>query len=113
MQLLTAEEKKYFLILLEKQFPGSENLRLQLSGAEVDPSIIIQVDRARIPKADVKQRIPVEAKGLDADGSTINFLLHVVDGYMTELEIFRSDGHQVQSLPGPESLEIIVAEEAK
>lgn len=39
-----------------------------------------------------KNRIPTEALIYDSDGALVNILLHVIDGYINELEIIRADG---------------------
>ena len=44
------------------------------------------------PRADVVRRIPVEAESFDGEGATVHLLLHVVEGQINELEIYREDG---------------------
>ena len=58
-------------------------------------------------RALVKRRIPIEAEGLDSDGVKVHFLLHVLDGFMAELEIYREDSKPVLSPPDPRSLELL------
>jgi hypothetical protein len=41
--------------------------------------------------ATVERRIPVEGECEDLDGTTVHVLLHVVEGRMDELEIYRED----------------------
>jgi len=52
--------------------------------------------------AHVARRVPVEAELEDVDGVTIHVLLHVVQGFLNELEVFREDGGLIQ---GPMSAE--------
>jgi hypothetical protein len=59
-------------------------------------------------RAAVKKRIPVEAEGLDEDGITVHFLLHVVDGFATELEVYKDDGSLIKRRPSPNDLKVIV-----
>jgi hypothetical protein len=98
-------------LLLSRPFPGSHELRLQLPAVRVteeyagrDPSVILAPDKPAGPAAPVRRRIPVEAEGRDEDGGTIHVLLHVLDGYLWELELYRSDGEQIRRRPEPESL---------
>jgi hypothetical protein len=92
---------------LDQDFPGKRTLVQQLATARVrridgDESLEFALDDG--PRAEVVRRIPVEAEGEDADGVTIHILLHVLDGVMKELEIFREDGGSVQRLPTREAL---------
>jgi hypothetical protein len=58
-------------------------------------------------RAEVNHRIPTEAEGNDIDGVRIHILLHVVDGFMDEVQFFREDPSDIKELPPPETLEII------
>ena len=71
------------------------------------PTIELAVDRSSARAAPVRSRIPVEAGGVGADGKRLHVLLHVVDGFLSELEIFREDGKPVRDLMGPDSLELV------
>lgn len=52
--------------------------------------------------ASTEFRVPVEAEYLDADGVPICILLHVVDGRLNELEIFKADGGTIKNSPRPD-----------
>jgi hypothetical protein len=67
---------------------------------------MFEVDHLATPRAPVRTRIPVEAEGVDQDGVPIHFLLHVVDGFAKELEIYREDSGPVRRLPSPDTLEL-------
>lgn len=97
--------------LLAVPFSGGEELRQQLGSVKVaeeydgdDPSVILNVARHGVPPAPVQRRIPVEAEGLDQDGATIHVLLHVLDGFLWELELYRPDGNPVKRAPDARSL---------
>jgi hypothetical protein len=47
-------------------------------------------------------RIPVETTGEGTDGVGIRVLLHVLDGYLNELEIFVMDGQLLNAFPDPD-----------
>jgi hypothetical protein len=57
-------------------------------------------------RAPVIQRVPVDASMFDLDGGNIDLLLHVVDGYVRELEAYRVDGKPIEreELDGPVTL---------
>jgi hypothetical protein len=71
-----------------------------------DPTVIFLVDQNAAPVASVDGRVPVEAEGDDDDGMPVFALLHVIDGYLWELEFWRGDGDVIQRLPDPTSLKI-------
>jgi len=52
-------------------------------------------------KAAVNSRIPVEAEAEDLDGTTIHVLLHVIDGFARELEVYKNDSSRVIQMPEP------------
>lgn len=105
-------ERRLLHSLTSLSFPGSIELRQQIPWVSVaeeyppgDPSVIFVVNRDASPPAQVEGRIPVEAEGKDDDGMPILILLHVIDGYLWELELFRGDSGSVLRLPEPEQLE--------
>jgi hypothetical protein len=54
----------------------------------------------------VRHRVPVEGQSSDPDGMPIHFLLHVVDGRLSEIEVFREDGRQIVNLPSATEIEV-------
>jgi hypothetical protein len=44
----------------------------------------------------------------DEDGTTFHVLLHVVDGYIDELERYREDGRPIQGPIRPEALRLLI-----
>jgi hypothetical protein len=52
--------------------------------------------------------VPVEAELEDEDGVPVHVLLHVLDGYLNELEIYREDSAPVRRAIRPEELRILV-----
>jgi hypothetical protein len=105
-------------LLLSRPFVGREELRQQLRAARVTAvcrcgcrSILLEVDHRLAPPAQVRRRIPIEATGADVDGMTIHLLLHVVGGYMTELEVFREDGEPLVALPAATELSLFSLDE--
>lgn len=91
--------------LLSAEFPGCSELREQARGAQVRqieshgaPAFLFDV-LAGAPVARVLERVPVEGQALDRDGVTIHFLLHVLEGRLSEIEVFREDGQPIIKLP--------------
>jgi hypothetical protein len=86
--------------LLEPSFPGREELMVQLVYCRVrtidsEGSFSIQVLEGK--SAPVNRRIPIEAEVEDTDKIIIHMLLHVVDGWAKELEIYKDDGSEILS----------------
>ena len=87
--------------LLIAPFPGNRELAIQAQNASaktLDAEGSIALDPGtNAPVADVERRVPVEAEFEDADGVTIHVLLHVVDGLMNEMELYREDSGPILS----------------
>lgn len=96
MQLreLTQDEKWLIGILLREPFPGSDAILHQMRNcrvSEIDSNGSLQIQATDGPHVVSKFRIPVEAEFIDSDGVTAHVLLHVVDGRVTELEVYKDD----------------------
>jgi RHS repeat-associated protein len=97
---------------LSADFPGKRELVDQAKGAlaetlDADGSIALHpaVDATA---AQVVGRIPVEAEFEDLDGATVHVLLHVVRGFLNELEVYRDDLGPVQGGVRPASFRLVV-----
>jgi hypothetical protein len=111
---LSDNELRVISRVLQADFPGAVELRLHatvgravrldLQGGPVLEFIL----PADVMSASVTHPVPVEAEGQDLDGTRIHFLLHVRDGVLKELEIYREDGQQIQRLPNADSLSVTV-----
>jgi hypothetical protein len=93
---LSGPEQATLAVLLAELFRGCAALRRQADIARVKEectcgcgSIALVVDHDPKIRADVSERIPVEGRSTvpAEDGAAVEVLLHVVDGYMNELEI--------------------------
>jgi hypothetical protein len=107
---LTAREQGIIDRLLEKAFPGRDEICKQIKQCLVrtideDKSLGFLVE-VNVP-SHVKRRIPVEAEFQDADGVLIHILLHVVDGKVKELEIYKEDGSSIIENPDPSKLKVV------
>jgi hypothetical protein len=110
---LNEYESRVLLLLTSQPFEASTALTSQLDGAYVAVtrqhgfSVDLGVDEEHRIPAPVRHRVPIEAEGLDIDGSTIHFLLFVDDdSLMSQLEIYRDDGEPVMELPDPATLTV-------
>lgn len=101
---LREDERALIEQLLAQSFNGRDELAAQLRDAQViaegagDTRTLrfgpLRGDAFPAPTA---LRIPVEGIADDADGVAITVLLHVVDGWVTELEVYRVDGKPIRS----------------
>lgn len=107
---LAADERKLMDRLLNEPFGGRDELRIQLADVRVvahgrgdTRTLVFSLPPPNTPRAHADSRIPVDAVMTDDDGTDIEILLHVVDGYARELEIYRVDGAPIKrtSLDGP------------
>jgi len=85
--------------LLAVDFPGRDELwtqsdSLTAKGLDAEGSIALNPGSSA-NAANVERRVPVEAEFEDTDGVTVHVLLHVVDGLINELEIYREDSGPV------------------
>lgn len=98
----TGTSLKLVQALLSNTFRGSSELLEQCAGLLVQPldangSLRLGVT---VPQpARVERRIPIEASYLDEDGVRVHILLHVIGGYLDELEVYREDSGAVVRTP--------------
>ena|SRR6266511_1454535 len=91
---LSLEERQVIERLLRPPFTGRDELLEQLIGAKArtvdeDGSLSIQVTSP--VQAPIPVRVPVTALAKDEDGVPLQLLIHVVDGRLYELELWRVD----------------------
>jgi|ERR1700694_1331693 len=104
-------ELQILTTMLNAEFPGHEELLEQLGRAQVrrlDADGSLSLRSSDGPPSAVMRRIPVEAELEDEDGVKIHVLLHVLDGYLNELEVYREDSARVQRIVRPEDLNILI-----
>lgn len=111
---LSADEQVILKVLLARDFPGSDALREQANHVSVidrpepnDPTAVLSVDRTATRPAKTEQRVPVEGEAVDEDGARLGILVHVVDGYLDELEFVRYDGKPLRRLPDANMITVI------
>ena len=111
LRALHSSEAQLLRRLVAVDFPGPSEVAQQLREALAEPidangslRFIVQSNTS----CPVARRIPVEAEVLDSDGIRIHALLHVVDGTVFELEIYKDDSSAVNTAPFPDAWEVIV-----
>ena len=107
---LTVREQGIIDRLLEKAFPGRDEIYQQIQQClvrTIDAEQSLGFLVAENMHSQVKKRIPVEAEFQDADGVLIHILLHVVDGQVKELEIYKEDGSSIIESPDPSQLKVV------
>jgi hypothetical protein len=85
--------------LLSVNFKGKTELIEQIDKARVrtiDENGSLRFSTTSDVMANVNSRVPVEAECLDSDNILIHALLHVLDGRIWELEIYRDDSLTVK-----------------
>ncbi|MEJ7698978.1 MAG: hypothetical protein WKF71_04940 [Pyrinomonadaceae bacterium] len=98
--------------LLSISFPGWKELQKQIDESLVSyecencPTVELIVNHS-VASAEVKRRVPVEGEIFDEDGVKIHFLVHVVEGYLSEIEIFRDDSGKIRQLPEISSIKVM------
>lgn len=108
-------ERALFAKLVEQEFPGRPEVGIQLRTAKVrriDTLGCLEFAASEVSPAVVRRSVPVEAEGEDEDGITVHFLLHIVDGFLDLLEIYKEDGSGVIRLPEPSQLRLFLPDSA-
>jgi hypothetical protein len=108
---LKPDEIAVLRLLLSRPFVGHDELEMQLASVRVTEElgageILNLVVVPDVHQARQTERVPSTAWGKDADGEPIEVLLHVIDGYIAELEFVRYAPGPVISPPAAESLEL-------
>lgn len=99
---LTEREKEILYFLLKEDFPGRDELMIQVGSSKVRTIQEYQDNWGSLEflinsdiKANVKERIPVQASALDEDNVPIIIFLHVVNGKIDELEIVKANNSPI------------------
>lgn len=100
--------------LLEKPFPGRDQLALQTRDVVVeeigDPRVhsLLAIEVQSPFKAITTSWVPVEASADDEDGVRIDFILHVREGQMYTLEVLKADHSPIIRMPDAAKLDVFV-----
>ena len=111
---LAKNENEVLHKLLNHDFPGSDVLRQQLvsclaKDAEDDDNYgSIYLKTSLKERAEVVGQVPIEATMEDNDSAPILILLHVIDGYLGELEVLKLDGTPMQTKLSSEGMKVTI-----
>jgi hypothetical protein len=114
MRTLTPQELATVNELLRIDFPGRDALSRQLDGAlveTIDAQGSLRFQVGPVSHAGVAQRVPVHGQAVDLDGVTIQYLIHVADGRLHELEVFRDDSRPLLHQVEPHEIDVFVLSE--
>jgi len=105
-------ERELLARMLVAEFPGIVEVRAQIAASSILRCDVVggvvftfgvADDAVRV---EVSGPVPVEAEGVDEDGMGIHILLHVEDGKVRELEIYREDGLPIRHVPLADSVRV-------
>ena len=90
---LSSIEAEAIARLLSQDFPGRKELLTQATELEArtldaEGGIALRTSEG-MPAAQVVNRVPVMAEFEDSNGVTVHVLLHVINGFLNELEIYQ------------------------
>jgi hypothetical protein len=110
---LKTQEREIFEKLLEPDFPGRDELRRQLdlvTAQQVHDDGTLALRCGSCQPAPVRCQVPTEGECSDSDGGEIHVLLHVVNGFMNELEIFKNEvpGGKTEILKPPAARDLVL-----
>lgn len=111
---LSEYEKQVIKKMCSVDFQGREIILEQFETAKVSgqctcgcKSILIEVDH-NCQKYMYPLRVPIEMYSNDKDGVPIIYLLHVINGYINELEIFRADSFPMCDVSSLNNANIVI-----
>jgi hypothetical protein len=95
--------------MLDTGFVEAPILRTQLSGLHVRAN---EFGNSRLTvtaglPAEGCRGVVADAEAADLDGATVYGVLHVIGGYLFELQTFRGDGKAIQKLLAAEDFEVV------
>lgn len=106
------ERRIILRLLLASDFAGRDSLLSQVENVlaqSIDKDGSVSLKCSQAEKAHVRTRVPVEGEAPDTDGTVIHYLLHVVDGEINELEIYKDDSSRVLRQAELENLTVMNA----
>jgi hypothetical protein len=107
---LTSRERDVIEALLVEPFAGRDQVANQVQvalGRQIDDEGSLGLSVAGAAPAPVLFRVPVEGVTHDPDGMPVHLLLHVVGGYVDELDVFREDSGPRLSEIDPTAITVI------
>jgi hypothetical protein len=106
---MTIDERRLLKRLLSEDFPGRGAIQKQMSAAlarTIDSEGSLEFSVTSDERAEVIHRVPVEGEYADADGVPVHVLMHVVNGVLRELEIYKADGSGISNRPDQDTINV-------
>jgi hypothetical protein len=108
---LSPTEQQILDKLLSPEFPGKAKLAIQAKGCLATPldddgGIKLRPACSLPPALEIKSRVPTEGEFPDSDGIVVHVLLHVIDGFIDELEIYKEDGSEIRCLEAVRDMDV-------
>ncbi len=104
----TTRERLLFGRIGTLTFKGRDEIVAQIDSCAVrtiDDNGSLAIQSLRRHPAKVSARVPVEGEVADSDGVIIHVLLHVVDGFATEIQYYKEDGSSIDVVPDVSAIE--------
>ena len=106
---LEPRERSILDLLLTVEFAGRDDVREQIDNSvarviDTEGSIELRTSSSR--RAQVSQRVPIEAEWNDENGQLVGILLHVVDGFVDELKVVNHAGEPIAGQVTPSEIRI-------
>ena len=118
---LEENEKRWLDTILSQRFFYREEVIRQINGSEISRnytdfylSLKFKIDKLMMPIG-TNTRIPVEMVVYRPEKAPVQFLLHMINGYISELEIFNADSSKINKdeILTRGNVEILVNEQLK
>lgn len=100
--LLNAIEKDWLEKMLSADFSQKENVIAQINCAEIFReytdyyiSLLFKVDKNSTQKIQTKERVLLEMRAFKPGQPPVQYLLHILNGYVAELELFYADSSKI------------------
>lgn len=101
-RLPSPAERNLVEVLTSAEFSGRAEVLAQLQSYHVrviDEEGSLEICTSCVRPALVRYRVCTELHGSDLDGVLIRVMLHVVDGFCREIEIYKVDRSPIQRMP--------------
>lgn len=98
---LLRNEKEWLEVLLSVNFTGRECISYQINHSEIEREytkyyLIMKFScRDYVQAVNIKERVPVEMRVYKEGKVPLEFLLHIINGFVAELEIFYADSSEI------------------
>jgi hypothetical protein len=112
---LTEREREILTFLLEADFQGAPELRVQAQSAKVAgmckcgcATIDLEVDRDRSPRAELSSRVPIQTSPrpeTPVEDGLVSLILWTEDGWLSGVEISFISDEPPREFPPPQMFE--------